>query len=430
VDFKKGRLSFKLALAAIVAGALAGCNAGGTAADGTATGAGAGTHAAGGAAARPMPTADGHTVEGDEIVIGLVASQNGDLRPWGVDSVRGAELAIAEVNDAGGIGGKRIRLETGDSMSLPEQGKNAAENLVARHRVVGLVGEVASGITRQIATVAFENGIPLVAIGATNPAITEYGNTFRVCYTDDMQGPVMAKFAYEELGLRRIGLVTDKKQPYSTGLSDSFEAYFTKLGGEIVAKEFYESGQTQFAAQLTNLRQRQPDGLFMSGYFNEVGPLARQARQAGITVPLLGGDGWDSAEILRTGGDAILGGFFCNHYNHQEDREEVRQFLSKWRERFPNQPVPATTMGALGYDAMALMLDAIRRAHEADANQPLNSRRINDALENTVGFRGVSGTITLQGMGGDPPKRAIVVRLTPQGQEFVKAYEADEVPRL
>src|SRR5438270_546831 len=174
----------------------------------------------------------------------------------------------------------------------------------------------------------------------------------------------MAQFAYDQLGLRNVALVTDKKQPYSTGLSDSFRGYFVKLGGKIVDEQFYETGQTQFSGILTNLKARNPDGLFLSGYFTEVGPLVRQAKDAGINAKFLGGDGWDSADILNSGGDAILGSYFCNHYNNKEDRPEVKNFLTKWDKAFGG--VPGTTMGALSYDATSLLCDALKRANSTD----------------------------------------------------------------
>lgn len=371
-------------------------------------------------AGREMPTANADAPTGDTIKIGLVASQNGDLRPWGADSVYGARLAISEINDAGGVNGKKVELLVEDSNSSPEQGKTAAEKLGGSGIQV-MVGEVASGITRQMADVAFSKGIPLIAVGATNPDITKgKANIFRVCYTDDLQGPVMAKFAFEELGLKKIAVLTDQAQPYSVGLSASFVEKFKALGGEIVSQQDYKSKDTQFGAQLTNLRQFSPDGMFLSGYFNEVGPIVKQAVQAGLkNVKFLGGDGWDSKEILTNGGEAIVGSYFCNHYNNEDEREEVQNFLTKWKAKYA--VAPGTTMGALAYDSVMLAADAMKRA------KTLDGKGIIEALEATEGFRGVSGDITLKGNKGNPPKRAIVVELTPDGQKFAKAYEASEV---
>ncbi|MBL8060838.1 MAG: ABC transporter substrate-binding protein [Chthonomonas sp.] len=366
-------------------------------------------------AKRPNPPKDGPAF-GETIKIGLVASLNGELKPWGDDSKLGAELAADEINKAGGINGKKIELLVEDSNSKPEQGKTATDRLISKG-VVGIVGEVASGITAQIADSAFQAGVPVVAIGATRTDLTDIGsNIFRVCYTDDFQGPVMAKFGFEELGLRRVAVLTDKRQPYSEGLSKSYIETFKKLGGTIISEEFYNSGDQQFNAQLTNIKGQNPDGLFLSGYFTEVGLIARQARDVGLKVKLLGGDGWDSQELVSGGGEGILGGYFCNHYNDNEDRQEVKDFLTKWKAKY-NGKLPGTTMGALGYDSVALVADAVKRAASPDA------KGLMAAIDSTENFLGVSGTITLKGHAGNPPKRALVVEVTSSGVVFRKAYE-------
>lgn len=364
---------------------------------------------------RPTPTAAPVKADGETIKLGVVASLTGDLLPWGEDSKRGAEMAVEEANSAGGVGGKKIELLVEDSGSDSKQAPTVTDRLIKKG-VLGIVGEVASGITKQMALTAFPAGIPVIAVGATNPEITDTGsNVFRVCYTDNFQGPVMAKFAFEELGLKKIAIMTDTEQPYSTFLSKSFREYFVKLGGEIVDEQNYKSKDTQFTAQLTVLKQKAPDGLFLSGYFTEVGLIARQAKEQGLNVKLLGGDGWDSKELTSTGGEGILGGYFCNHYNSKEDRPEIKDFLSKWTAKYGSEP--GTTMGALGYDAMKLMIDALKRASSLD------SKALTDAIENTENFASVSGEITLKGMGGNPKKRALVVEVTKEGQVFRKAYE-------
>lgn len=408
----KTRFLYGALLAALVFGAI-GCGSG--SGDNNATGGSSttGDNKGGGEAVNI------HDTNGYKI--GVVASLNGDQKPWGEDCRKGAELAAEEFLRNGGVGdGKGINIVVEDDASKPEQGKSASEKLIS-DGAIALVGEVASGITMQMEQAAEPKGVPVIAVGATRTDLTKgHTNIFRVCYTDAFQGPVMAKFAYDELNLRKVAIITDRKLPYSTGLSDSFREYFTKLGGTIVTEEFYEQGTTQFQGQLTNIKAKNPDGLFMSGYFPETGPIARQAKEAGMNVKMMGGDGWDSSEILNTGGDAIVGQFFCNHYNNNEKRPEVQNFLEKWKAKYGS--LPATTMGALGYDATLLTLDALKRAKSKDA------KGIVEALAETVDFAGVSGKITLKGMGGDPPKRALVVRLTSDPnnpQEFVKAYEMD-----
>jgi branched-chain amino acid transport system substrate-binding protein len=378
------------------------------------------------ASSRPTPTAEGNKAVGGTIKIGIVGSLTGDQKPWGEDSVEGAKMAVEEFNLAGGVDGKKVELLVGDAGSKAEQAKSAAEKLIS-DGAIGVIGEVASGHTIQIAKSAFEKGVPVVAIGATKTTLTDEGtHVNRVCYIDDFQGPVMAVFAYNELGLRKIGVMTDNKQPYSQGLSKTFSDKFKALGGEIVAEVFYETGQTQFAGQITELKNKTPDGLFLSGYFTEVGPLAQQIRQAGMSndaVKLLGGDGWDSPQLLTSGGDAILGAYFCNHYNNKEDRPEVKTFLDAFKKQHGGKE-PGTTMAALGYDATKVMLDGLKRASSLD------SKSLIAAINDTENFAGVSGKITLKGFNGNPPKRALVVEVRPMSegfQIFRKAYEADDV---
>lgn len=407
----KRNLFFALTLAA---GTLIGCNSG-TPTETKPTEGGT-KPAETSSSSRPAPIASGNKADGSTIKIGIVASLNGELKPWGDDSLGGAKLAVDEANKAGGINGKNIELLVEDSASKPEQGKTGTDRLIGKG-VLGVLGEVASGITAQMADSAFAAGVPVVAIGATKTTLTDKGsNIFRVCYTDDFQGPVMARFAFEELRLRNIAILTDQKQPYSTGLSDSFRKKYIELGGKIIDEQFYNSGDQQFTAQLTNIKGKNPDGLFLSGYFTEVGRIARTVKEVGMNVKLLGGDGWDSLDLLSGGGEGIIGGYFCNHYNDRESRPEVKSFLDKWKAANGGK-LPGTTMGALGYDAAALMIDALKRSKE------MNSVSLIDALANTENFPGVSGAITLKGQNGNPPKRALVVEVTAKGQEFRKAYD-------
>lgn len=419
----RAKISFKLAIAALAFGAVFGCTPPADNTSGGSTPTPAAGGGGGGTASRPAVTGDGVAI-GDTIKVGLVASLTGDQKDWGDDSVEGAKIALDDFNAAGGIAGKTIEIVTGDSASKAEQAKTATEKLLS-DGVVALVGEVASGNTIQIAKAAFPKAVPVIGIGATRTDLTNEGeHVVRVCYTDAFQGPVMAKFAYEELGLRNVGLVTDNKQPYSQGLSLSFKEQFEKLGGKIIDEVFYETGQTDFTSQITQLKAKNPDGLLLSGYFPEVGPMAQQIRAAGLKdVKLLGGDGWDSPQLLVSGGDAIIGTYFCNHYNNKEPRPEVGEFLAKWKKKF-NGGEPKTTMAALGYDAMKLTLETIKSSNAK------NSKELITALNETSGFKGISGEINLKGQGGNPAKRALVVEVRPQSegfQVFRKAYEPKDI---
>ena len=401
-----------IALGLVVSGILVGCNGDGSK--------GGGTNNA------TAPEAD--TWTGNEAIkIGCVTSISGDNKPWGTDQLEGCKLALNEFNHAGGLDGKNVGMIEGDTASKPDQAKLAAEKVLSQG-VIGIVGEVSSGNTIQIANSAKAKGVPVVAVGATRTDLTKDSpHVFRVCYTDAFQGPVMATFAFEKLHIKKMAILTDNFLPYSQGLSDSFREKFKALGGEIVADEKYESGGKglpDYQGVLTNIAKKNPEGLFLSGYFTEVGPITKQARANGIKATFLGGDGWDSDTILTSAGDAILGGFFCNHYNNLDTSAEVQGFLTKWKAKH-NGAEPSTTMGALGYDAMSLTLDALKRAKTKD------SKGLLDAIEDTSGYKGVSGEITLKGNHGNPPKKAIVVEVTKKNganwQKFAVSYTPDQI---
>jgi branched-chain amino acid transport system substrate-binding protein len=397
------------ALAATLLGA--GCNGGGSTA-GTTSGNASTTGGEATLVGREMPTAPGNSASGDTIKIGLIASLNGEQQPWGLDSKNGAELAVEEINAAGGIQGKKIELIVEDTGSKPEGGKSATEKLVSEDQVLCVLGEVASGITLPAAQVCQENGVPIIAIGATRVDVTQQGGaTFRVCYTDDFQGAAMAKYAYEDLKLRKVAILTDRKLPYSTGLSDVFTRAFQALGGEIVAEEKYESGNIDFKAQLTNIKDKNPDGLFCSGYFTEVGPIARQRQSLGLNVPMLGGDGWDSKDLLDSGGEGIIGGFFANHYHISESRPEVASFVANYKKKYGSDA--GTAMAALSYDAANVCFEALKNA------KALDSKSLIEAIQAIKDFKGVSGNITI-GADGNAQKPALVLKVNKDGFMPVK----------
>jgi branched-chain amino acid transport system substrate-binding protein len=351
---------------------------------------------------RPVSKGAGNNQEGDTIKIGLIASLSGAEKPWGDESRKGAQLAVDEANAEGGINGMQIELIAEDTGGLPASGKTATERLVSSKNVVAMLGEVASGVTGPAAEVCQSAGVPLISVGSTRTDLSETGNMFfRVCYTDAFQGAMLAKFAYENLGLRDVAILTDRQLPYSVGLSNDFKDYFQKLGGKVASEDFYEKGTTDFKAQLTNLKASNPDGLFCSGYFTEIGPIARQRADVGLEVPMFGGDGWDSKELLNSGGEGIMGSYYSNHYSNLEDREEVKNFVTKFEEKYGEEP--ANAMGALGYDAALVLIDALKRA------SAMNSGAIRDAIAATSGLEAVSGTITM-GPDGNAQKAGLILK--------------------
>jgi branched-chain amino acid transport system substrate-binding protein len=325
----------------------------------------------------------------DEIVLGHYASMTGSQATFGTSTDKGIRLAVDEINKAGGVKGKQVRVITYDEKGDNRETGNAVTRLVTRDKVVAVLGEVATGRSLVGAPVCQENGVPMVSPSSTNPSVTEKGDMiFRVCFIDPFQGWVCAKFAreYGPLKATKAAILFDQASPYAVGLRNEFEKSFTNLGGKIVSKQAYQEGDQDFSAQLTAIGTSQPDVIFVPGYYTDVGNIAIQARKLGITVPLLGADGWDSAKLADIGGKAIDGCFYSNHYSHQDPSPRVQEFIRKYKDR--NGEIP-DGLAALGYDAARILCDAIGRASS------LSGADIAAELAKTKDFDGVTGKITI-----------------------------------
>jgi len=342
-------------------------------------------------------TSGGNGGTGD-IVIGHVASLTGDTATFGVSSNEGLLLALDEINKAGILGGRKIKVITEDDRSLPDEAKTACEKLITRDSAIAIIGEIASSRSIAMAPVAQDNKIPMLSPGSTNPKVTEIGDyVFRACFIDPFQGTAVATFAMapkpEGLGLKRFAILYPVNSDYGMGLREFFGNAVKKAGGEIVADEAYtEKQDVDFRGQLTKIKQANPEAIFCSGYYTEAGLIAQQARELGITVPLMGGDGWDSDQTVKIGKSATNNCFFSNHYSADEDRPEVKAFVEAYRGRYKNpdgSPKTPDAMAILGYDAMRLMADAITRAGGTDGD------KIRAALASTKNFQGASGVITI-----------------------------------
>jgi branched-chain amino acid transport system substrate-binding protein len=324
---------------------------------------------------------------GDEILIGEYGSLTGTTATFGISTKNGVDMAIEETNAAGGVLGRQVRVIVEDDQGRPEEAQTVVTKLITSDRVIAVLGEVASSRTLAAAPVAQQNGIPMISPSSTNPDVTLVGDyIFRVCFIDPFQGLVMAKFATNTLKMTRVAILRDIKNDYSVGLADVFQENFTQMGGQIVADESYSEGDTDFSAQLTAIRATNPQAIFLPGYYTEVGLVARQAKQLGLNVPLLGGDGWDSPSLIEIGGAALEGSYFSNHYSVDDPSPAIQNFVTKYREKHGETP---DALAGLGYDAAMLLFDAIKRANSTEPTA------IRDALAQTQNFQGVTGTITL-----------------------------------
>lgn len=330
----------------------------------------------------------------NEIVIGHFASMTGDTATFGTSADEGIRLALDEINAKGGVLGKKVRVITEDDRSLPDEAKTVVNKLITRDKVVALLGEIASSRSIAAAPIAQESQVPMVSPGSTNPKVTEIGDyIFRACFIDPFQGEAMARFAMDDLKLKKFAILYPVNSDYGMGLRKYVTEYVQSHGGTIVAEESYtEKSDVDFKGQLTKLKNDNPEAIFATGYYTEAALIAQQARELGLNVPLIGGDGWDSDQLLKVGKDAVNGDYFTNHYSPDEKRPEVQQFVQAYKARYKNpdgSPKVPDAMAVLGYDAMNLLADAIKRAGSTDGP------KIRDALAATKDFPGVAGSITI-----------------------------------
>jgi branched-chain amino acid transport system substrate-binding protein len=330
----------------------------------------------------------------DEIVIGEYGSLTGATATFGLSTQKGVAMAIEAINASGGVLGKKLRVIVEDDQGKPEEAQTVVTKLINKDRVVAVLGEIASSNSLAGAPVCQQNRIPMVSPGSTNPKVTLVGNyIFRVCFIDPFQGLVMAKFATNTLKLKNVAILRDIKSDYSMGLADFFKENFTKMGGTIITDESYSQGDKDFNAQLTSIKATHPDGIFVPGYYTEVGLIARQARKLGITVTLMGGDGWDSSKLWEIGGEALNGCYYSNHYSVDDPSPILQKFVKDYKAKYAgtSDSVP-DAMAALGYDAALVLADAMKRANS------FNPDSVRDALSQTKGFMGVTGNTTLDSL--------------------------------
>src|SRR3990172_1021967 len=248
----------------------------------------------------------------DVIKIGEFGSLTGLTATFGINTDRGIQMAVERINQEGGLLGKKVVVIVEDDQGKPEEAATAVKKLINQDKVIAVLGEVASSRSLAAAPICQEAKIPMITPSSTNPEVTRKGDyIFRVCFIDPFQGEVMAKFAYNTLKIKRAAILRDIKNDYSVGLADYFKDIFTKLGGQIVADESYSEGDIDFRAQLTSVKTKNPETIFVPGYYTEVGLLVRQARDLGFKIPIIGGDGWDSPKLVEIGGEA----FNCCYYS-------------------------------------------------------------------------------------------------------------------
>ena len=346
---------------------------------------------------------------GGTIKVGVYGDLSGQTSSFGQSTKNGTQMAADELNAAGGINGRQIQLVTEDDQGEPGKAATVVGKLVNQDQVRALIGEVASSNSIAAAPTAQEAKVPMISPSSTNPRVTQIGDyIFRVCFIDPFQGEVMAKFAANTLKAKRAAILFDSNSDYSKGLIQFFKQSFTKLGGEIVAEQAYAQRDRDFTGQLTQIRSANPDVIYVPGYYQEVGVIAKQTRQLGIKAPLLGGDGWDSPQLWDLGGDALNGDYISNHYSVDDPSPVIQDFVKRYKAKFGG--TAPDSLAALAYDAMMVLADSIKRAGGTDCT------KLRDAIAQTTNFKGITGIISINS-DRNAVKPAVVLQL--QDHKFV-----------
>ncbi len=322
-----------------------------------------------------------------QIKIGAVTCLTGELSTFGVSSKQGANLAVGEINSAGGVLGQNIDLIVEDNGSKAGETATILRKFISQDKVSAILGDLTSSATMEGAPIAQESKIPMLTPSATNVAITKVGDyIFRSCFVDPFTGRIMAKFALDKLKATQAIVITDVKQDYSVGLTDAIRQYFVANGARISGELSYSSGDTNFRTQLTEAKMAHPDVIFLPGYYTEAALILRQAKQLGINCPFVGGEGWDSPVLIQVAGKSADGNYYTDHFSAADPDPRVQGFVQDYRAKYGSIP---DALAALWYDGARLMAQALQRAGSTDPS------KIRDALAGTRGFEGVTGRITI-----------------------------------
>ncbi|MBP7255095.1 MAG: ABC transporter substrate-binding protein [Negativicutes bacterium] len=340
-----------------------------------------------------LTTGCGNT-NSNEIKIGANLEMTGNTATFGQSATNGAKLAIKQVNAKGGVLGKQITLVVADNKSDTAEAANAMQKLATQDKVIASIAPIASSSVMAAAQVNESAKILGISPTASNPNVTvdpETGKVrdylFRATFIDPFQGAVMANFAKNTLKAQKAAVYIENSSDYAKGLGKFFKETFVQNGGNIVSDEAYLAKDTDFKATLTKIKASNPDVIFVPGYYQEVGMIIKQAREIGITVPILGADGWDSAKLPEiAGAEALNNTFFSNHYSPDDNSPEIKNFVEAYKAEYGQVP---DAFAALSYDATMMIIEAIKRAGVED------SVKVKDELAKTKDYQGVSGSITL-----------------------------------
>ena len=342
-------------------------------------------------------------VDRSTIKIGYFGDMTGPNFNFGQSAINGVLMAAYEINDRGGISGRKIDVVIEDDRGSPEEAARLTAKLIDQDKVIAIIAGGTSNVSLAAAPKAQSSHVPFISSSATDPAVTQTGDyIFRACFVDSFQGEVMASFAIHTLKAQKAAVLFDFNSTYGRGLTSFFTQSFQKFGGKIVSEQTYTQGDPDFKGQLSTIRSAEPDVIYIPGYYGDVALIAKQARMIGLTQPLLGGDGWDAPELWGLGGDALNGSYISTHYSIDDPSPAIQMFVEGYKQRYGNLLPDAHA--ALAYDAARLLFDAISRAGTNDKS------KLRDALAQIKNFGGVTGIINMDS-DRNAVKPAVVLKL-------------------
>jgi branched-chain amino acid transport system substrate-binding protein len=352
-----------------------------------------------------------HTPAKETIKLGLITPLTGDVKTFGESSKNAFLMAIEDYSKTGKY---QISPVIADDRNDATEGTNAALKLITQDKVAGIIGPLTSKIAIPVSEIADKNKVPMISNAATSTKVTVYNGkrkpyVFRSCFTDPFQGSVVANFALNDLKARTAAVLYDVGNDYSKGLAEFFKTTFEKGKGTILAYESYQKDDVDFSALVTKIGVKKPDVIFIPDYYNKAALIARQVREKGLKSAMVGGDGWDSPDLIKIGGSAIIGNYFTNHYSPERKDTVAEAFIAKYKQKHGAVP---DALAALAYDATMIYLQSLDKAKKATPEEVMK------VLTDLKNFKGVTGNISFD-RNGDPIKSAVILRVEKDGFKYV-----------
>lgn len=345
---------------------------------------------------------DSSDTKGDMLKIGASFALTGDVAVYGKAANNGAQLAVKEFNEKGGVLDKQVEYLVEDNKGDQIEATNAFNKLVDKENIVAFIGSDVSSTTEAIAQLAAEINMPMITPTGTKAEITQAGNNvFRACYIDPYQGRIVADFAAKELNGKTASILMDNGEDYSKGVAEEFAKVFESHGGTILSTESYTSQDKDYKPLLLNIKENEPDILLISDYYGPLSLIAQQIQEVGIESTLVGPDGWDGVLSLIENDPSVLeGAYFINHYSPDDEDPVVQSFITAYRDEYGEEP---NAFAALGYDAAVIMLNAIEDAGSTDSDAIIASMQSSET-------KGATGTITF-GADRNPVKSVAIIQI-------------------